>query len=273
LYGPREPGAVPHRRPVLLLLALLVLAGGCKGGDERTAPETTQAPKPPLVYAAVGASETVGTGADQPATQAWPRVLADTLGQGGRQVTFTSLGFGGATVADALASTMPKFEALQPPPDLVTVWLNANDIITEFAVRSGASGTTYEQRLGELVKRLRRGGETTVLLANTPALDRLPAYLGCLEPAGGRCLLPPPLRPLVPKPDVVIAKVEAYNQAIARVAQREGAVLVDLHAASLKVREEGRDAALVSADGFHPSTAGHAAVAEIFAEAARKADV
>ena len=263
---------MPHRRPALLLLVLLVLAGGCKDSDERSAPETTQAPKPPLVYAAVGASETVGTGADQPATQAWPRVLADTLGQGGRQVTFTSLGFGGATVADALASTVPKFEALQPPPNLVTVWLNANDIISEFAVRSGATGSTYEQRLGDLVKRLRRGGATTVLVANTPALDRLPAYLGCLQPTG-RCLLPAQLRRFVPQPDVVVAKVDAYNQAIARVAEREGAVLVDLHAASLKAREEGRDAALVSADGFHPSTAGHAAVAETFAEAARKADV
>jgi len=181
-------------------------------------------------------------------------------------------GSGKTTVADALASTMPKFEALQPPPNLVTVWLNANDIVSEFAVRSGATGSSYEQRLGELVKRLRRGGATTVLLANTPALDRLPAYLGCLEPAG-RCLLPSQLRRFVPQPDVVIAKVDAYNQAIARVAAREGAVLVDLYAASQKAREEGRDAALVSTDGFHPSTAGHAAVAETFAEAARKANV
>jgi lysophospholipase L1-like esterase len=77
----------------------------------------------------------------------------------------------------------------------------------------------------------------------------------------------------VPQPDVVVAKVDAYNQAIARIAEREGAVLVDLHGASLKAREEGRDAALVSADGFHPSTAGHAAVAETFAEAARRAGV
>jgi lysophospholipase L1-like esterase len=260
---------VPRRRPALLLLALLVLAGACKGSDETTGSKATEAPKPPLVYAAVGASETVGTGADQPATQAWPRVLADMLGKDGRQVSFTGLGYGGATVADALASSVPKAEQLQPPPNLVTVWLNANDIIREFAL---PSRVPYEDQLGELVRRLRRGGATTVLLANTPALDELPAYVGCLQPTG-RCLLPANLRQLVPQPDRVVATVETYNQAIARVAVKEGAVLVDLHAASLKAREDGTDAPLVSSDGFHPSTAGHAAVAAIFAEAAKKADV
>lgn len=217
---------------------------------------------------AVGASETVGTGADKPATEGWPRVLADKLGEGGRQVTFTSLGFGGATVADALASSVPKAEQLAP--NLVTVWLNANDLIREFALPGGAP---FEQKLGDLVRRLRRGGATMVLLANTPALDRLPAYLDCLDAAGSRCLLPAGFRRLVPQPDVVVAKVDAYNQAIAAVAQREGAVLVDLHAASLAARAAGNEAGLVSSDGFHPSTAGHAAVAATFAEAAEKAGV
>jgi len=259
---------VPHRRPraLALLLALVLVLSGCK--DPAPAPTAQGAPpKPPLAYVAVGASETVGTGADKPATEAWPRVLTDTLGAGGRQVSFTSLGFGSATVPDALASSVPKAEALQP--NLVTVWLNANDIIREFRL---PGGTPYEQQLGELVRRLRRGGATTVLLANTPALDRLPAYLACLTPTRAGCLVPAILGQL-PPPEVVIAKVDDYNQAIARVAQREGAVLVDLHAASLSARAEGRDASLVSGDGFHPSTAGHAAVAAVFAEAAAKAGV
>ena len=257
------------RRPSrgLLLLVLLVLAAACKDGGGTEQAEVTAPPRPPISYVAVGASETVGTGADKPATEAWPRVLADRLGEGGRQVTFTGLGFGGATLPDALASSVPRAEKLQP--DLVTVWLNANDIIREFRL---PGGTPYEQQLGELVRRLRRGGATTVLVANTPALERLPAYLACLTPERTGCLLPAVLGPL-PPPDVVVAKVDAYNAAIARVAQREGAVLVDLHAASLKARAEGRDAALVSRDGFHPSTAGHAEVAAVFAEAARKAGV
>jgi len=271
----RESWAVLHRRPwalfLSLSLSLLVLAAGCAGDEGGSTTETTRSVKPPLVYVAVGASETVGTGADKPATEAWPRVLADKLGAGGRQVTFTSLGYGGATVSDALASSVPKAEALQPPANLATVWLNANDIIREFILPSTAG--SYEQQLGDLVRRLRRGGATTVLLANTPALDRLPAYRGCLEAAAARCLAPPNFRDKVPQPDAAVAKVADYNKAIAAVAQREGAVLADLHAAGEKARADGTEASLISADGFHPSTAGHAAVAATFAEAAEKAGV
>jgi len=260
---------VLHRRSraVVVLLAL-VLAAGCSGGGGGT-PRATEAPKPPLNYVAVGASETVGRGADKPETQAWPRVLADKLRQGGRQVTYTGLGFDGATVPDALFSSVPKAEAAQP--NLVTVWLNANDIIADFAIPNRPNN--YEPELGELVHRLRRGGATTVLLANTPALDQLPAYVDCLKPAGDQCLLPAAMRSRVPQPPGVIAKVDAYNQAIARIASREGAVLVDLHAASLKARADGTVASLISADGFHPSTAGHAAVAAEFADAAKRANV
>jgi len=247
---------------------MMVLAAACGGGGSGKA-TPTEPPKPPLSYVAVGASETVGRGADKPETQAWPRVLADKLRVGGRQVTFTSFGFDGATVPDALASSVPKAEAAQP--NLVTVWLNANDIIADFAIPNRTNA--YEPQLGELVHRLRRGGATTVLVANTPALDQLPAYSDCLNPAGTRCLLPAAVRGLVPQPPGVVAKVDAYNAAIARVVAREGAVLVDLHAASLKARTDGTVASLISSDGFHPSTAGHAAVAAAFDEAAKKANV
>ena len=264
----RDPGVMSHPRPrvVALLLAALLLLGSCSSSEEAAPPPPPAGP--PLSYAAVGASETVGTGADKPETEAWPRVLAATLG-GRRQVTFTGLGYGGALVADALVSAVPKAEQLAP--DLVTVWLNVNNIIAQTAIGVG-SPATFEQQLGDLVRRVRRGGATTVLVANTPALDRLPAYLACLDPAGTRCLAPA-ARARFPQPDVLNAQVDAYNQATARVAQREGAVVVDLHAASLKARAEGREASLVSGDGFHPSTAGHAAIAATFDEAAKKAGI
>jgi len=255
----------PRLRALALLVAVLLLLGSCS--SEKVAPPPPPA-GPPLSYAAVGASETVGTGADKPETQAWPRVLAATLG-GRRQVTFTGLGYGGALLADALVSSVPKAEQLAP--DLVTVWLNVNNLIAQFAIGVGTAAT-FEQQLGEVVQRLRRGGATTVLVANTPALDRLPAYLACLEPAGKQCLVPT-ARARFPQPDVLNAQVDAYNQATARVAEREGAVVVDLHAASLKARAEGREASLVSADGFHPSTAGHVAIAATFDEAAKKAGI
>jgi lysophospholipase L1-like esterase len=70
----------------------------------------------------------------------------------------------------------------------------------------------------------------------------------------------------VPPPDQLNAMVDAYNAAIARVVQREGAVLVDLHAAG-EVADQHPN--WVSADGFHPNAAGYAQIAAQFAAAYR----
>jgi lysophospholipase L1-like esterase len=68
----------------------------------------------------------------------------------------------------------------------------------------------------------------------------------------------------VPAPDQLNAAVDAYNAAIARVAQREGAVVVDLHSQG-EVPDQHPD--WVSADGFHPDAAGYAQIAARFASA------
>ena len=227
------------------LLSLVV--PGCSSDSKDAAEDAT-------TYVAVGASETVGVGADRPATQAWPEVLRRTaLPEDAR---FVNLGIPGATVATALEKELPQ--AVRLAPTLVTVWLNVNDLVARVPL------ATYEDQLRRLVQGLRRGGATRVLVANTPPLDRLPAYLACRPgaPAGSRCELP-----VVPEPELVRLAVAAYNRVIARVVAAEGAELVDLHAAGLAARSSGAERRLFGRDGFHPSTAGHRAVAEAFAEA------
>lgn len=219
----------------MLVLALVV--GACS--DNQPVAERNDAE--PVVYVAVGASETVGVGAGDP-TLAWPEVFRRTALP--PDARFTSLGVSGSTVAAALEQQVPR--AVEVEPTLVTVWLNVNDL-TRF-VRP----ETYESQLRRLVRRVRRDGETTVLVANTPALDRLPAVTRFgLDPA------------------LIDGVVDAYNQAIDRVVREEGAVLVDLHAASLAARAEGKESGYISGDGFHPSAAGHDAVAAAFAVAYR----
>jgi lysophospholipase L1-like esterase len=208
---------------------------------------------------AVGASETVGYGTPRPEEQAWPQVFARTALPPGTSVV--NLGISGATVGEALAREVP--EAVAARPDVVTVWLNVNDLVAAVAP------ATYEGELGQLVHALRDGGRTTVLVANTPALDRLPAYLACRPnppPSSPPCLVG---RDQLPSPAVVDLAVDAYNRAVAAVAAREGAVLVDLHAALDAARQAGREADLVGPDGFHPSVAGHEMVAAAFAAAYR----
>jgi lysophospholipase L1-like esterase len=153
----------------------------------------------------------------------------------------------GATVASALAEQVPRAERLFP--DVVTVWLVVNDIV------AGVPVDGYEAQLDELVGRLRRAAGGRVLVGNCPYLDRLPAYL--LGRAMG----------MLPEPDEANRIVDAYNTAIDRVAAAHDATLVDLRSASLAARRTGLEPALFASDGFHPSTAGHRALAAVFTAA------
>jgi lysophospholipase L1-like esterase len=230
-------------RAVLLVVIAVLTAGACDvSRPEVLPPPADTGPAP--VYVSVGASETTGAGSDQPLRDGWPRILhRAALPPGSIHV---NMGIPGATVAQALAEEVPT--TIEARPSLVSVWLNVNDLVR------GVSTADYERQLETLVRQLRRGGVTRVLVANTPPLDHLPAY------QLGRILAD------VPAPAAVQAMVTEYNDAIARVVQRTGAHLVDLHAAGMAARAAGTEASLVSRDGFHPSTAGHAKVAEAFGE-------
>lgn len=243
-----------------VLAGLAVAGGSCGAGTEEGEAESGPAaiPSEPIVYVAVGASESVGMGADRPLDQAWPVVLHRTALPPGSELV--NLGVPGATVADAVRTQVPA--AVARRPGLVTVWLNVNDILR------GVPVAAYERQLGELVHALRRDG-AAVLVANTPAFDLLPVSLACRAAGAGSPDCPPPRAGLAP-PAELDDVVGAYNQAVERVAQREGAVVVDLHGAGLAALEEGTAASFVGADGFHPSTAGHRAVAEVFAAALRR---
>jgi len=232
-------------------LALALGAGACARRPLPPAAAPPDRAPPGPLYVAAGASETVGIGAADPLREAWPQVLYRTAT--GPRTTFVNLGVPGATVAEARRDQVPEAVALRP--DVVTVWLNVNDLLAQVPTAA------YEAGLVALLGDLRRGGATRVLVANTPPLDRLPAYLGCRS-APADC----PLAAELPGPDAVVAAVAAYNQAVARAAAATGAEVVDLHALGLAARARGGDGALVSGDGFHPSTAGHAAVAAAFAE-------
>jgi lysophospholipase L1-like esterase len=168
-----------------------------------------------------------------------------------------NFGLPGETTQAALADELPA--ALTVHPTLATVWFNVDDLA------AGVSVADFESRLDGLVGGLRRAGVAQVLVANTPHLDRLPAYAACRPdpPPGVRC----PLGQItLPPPEEVDARVQAYNAAIGEVAAREGATLVDLYAAG-EVPELHPE--YVGPDGFHPSAAGDAAIAATFASAAR----
>jgi lysophospholipase L1-like esterase len=224
------------KRLVGLLAALSAVLAACTNsagsGTSTTAPE-------PVVYTAVGASESVGVGADDPATEAWPRVLARTALP--PDAVFHDVAVSDATAADALRTQVPA--ALATHPNVVTVWLNVNDLIAL------VTAANYEKTLKQIVHALRRDGAAQVLVANTPPVENLPAFnrrFGFLR-------------------QLAVTRVDEYNASISRVVKAEGAILVDLHSAGVRARDDGTLPSLIARDGFHPSTAGHVAIAASFA--------
>lgn len=281
---PRTPaGALirPPRTPagalVRLAAAVLALAGCASGGATVAKGPPVTVAAPAQTYVAVGASETVGIGADDPLSQSWPQVLFHTAFPA--STIYTNVGIPGETVAEALRDELPL--ALSLKPRVVTVWLNVNDALA----RVGASA--YQAQLDQLVHALRDAAgpkRTTVLVANTPPVEELPAYLACIPGGssypgfrpGQRCLVGD--RSELPDVAGVQRIVTSYNAATAAVVTREGAALVDLHALGAAAGapaggSAGGFAGLTGRDGFHPSTAGHAAVAAAFAAVLAKLGV
>jgi lysophospholipase L1-like esterase len=106
------------------------------------------------------------------------------------------------------------------------------------------------------------------MVANTPPLSGLPGYQACLAGTSAPSdafTCPSPL----PTPAAIDAEVAAYNSVVATQVAAAGATLVDLHAADVAAQQRGTLASLISDDGIDPSTAGHAAIAKLFADALR----
>jgi lysophospholipase L1-like esterase len=240
-----------------LTAAALAACGAATPSSPIAAPRIS-APGAPIVYVALGASESAGTGIDDNALRlraAWPQLFFnDALP---RAATYYNFALSGTTTAAALTSELPP--ALSVHPDLATVFFTLDDLVR------GVSPAEYESNLDEIVRQLRRGGRTTVLVANAPHVDNLPAYRACMAPSD-TTPCPLGLDVVVPPPAVVDAAIDVYNAAVKAVATRNGAIVVDLaaHGADLVGHPED-----VAADGFHPSPLGAAAIASLFVSAYR----
>lgn len=185
-----------------------------------------------LIYAALGASDVVGEGADDPESEAWPVVIHSRLPQ---PAVLHRLGMSGSTAEEAIYEQLPRAEAAEP--HLATIWLAVNDYRKQVPLEN------YRKHLDEVVRRM-TGTGARVLVGNLPDLRGIP------ELAEGR------------NPSRLAAQMSEWNNTIAEVVLSNGAYLVDLLVAS-----EGFDedmSMLISEDRFHPSTLGHIALAEIF---------
>lgn len=238
--------ARPHSiATACLLAALLALAlAGCGGSatSTRNSPRVPRSPTPipPVIYVAIGASDAVGVGADDPNTQGYVPLLIARLPAHSQAL---NLGINGNVVHSALTNELPA--AIADRPTLVTVWMVGNDF------RGCTPLDQYRADLNTLLAQLQSQTHARVFVANLPDMSQLPFFQNG-APQAAACLQGQTTAQ-------IRAQVVRWNVAIAAVAAQHGAVLVDLFSSSLAGHPD-----LVSRDGFHPSSAGYKVLADLF---------
>lgn len=203
----------------------------------QTTPTITTSPDKPLVYVALGASDAVGVGSDTPSSQGYVPLLTAHLPKGSHAL---NLGVSGIHLREALSAELPL--ALSSSPDLITIWLVANDFI------GGVAYNDYMQDLATLLSHLHSGTHARIFMADLPDLTRLPAFSNYTAAQKASML----------------AQIVRWNTGIAQQATHYGVTLVDLfkHGSEITAHPD-----YISGDGFHPSPAGYARLADVFWQA------
>ncbi|MEK7860424.1 MAG: GDSL-type esterase/lipase family protein, partial [Chloroflexota bacterium] len=207
-------------------------------------PSGTRRPSPSpgaIHYVAIGASDTVGVGARDPATGSWPARIVALLPPGSTSV---NLGVSGSLAAQAQREQLPA--ALRERPTIVTIWLAVNDLNAQ--VRP----LDYAASLASIVDALVAGTDAAVFVGNVPDLRAVPLYAAS-------------------DPNVLLSQISGYNAAVTAVVGKHPgrAALVDLFTGSTELTSQ----MTVSPDGFHPSDTGYALIAQRFAEAMRRSGI
>jgi len=197
-------------------------------------PAIVHIPSGPITYVALGASDAVGVGSSQPGAQGYVPLVAARLPKGSHLL---NLGISGERLHDALSEELPI--ALSTSPELVTVWLVANDFV------GGVPYDAYIHDLNVLLGKLHANTHASLVMADLPDLTRLPAFANLTATQKAQMLV----------------QIARWNAGIAAAAALYGVRLVDLfgHGSQLTAHPE-----YISGDGFHPSPLAYVQLADLF---------
>lgn len=231
--APQGAGASARTGTTAATVTATVTPAAGTSAPSTSSPSATSAVR----YVAVGASDSVGIGASDPATGSWPARVAQLLPPGG---AFVNLGVSGSVAVQAKDQQLPG--AIAQRPTVVSVWLAVNDM------NATIEPSSYRDALGAIVDALVARTDARVFVGNVPDVRGVPAYKDADK-------------------NVLAAQITAYNEAIAGIVARHPgrAFLVDLYTGSAALVSQ----ITVSADGFHPSDDGYRLIAERFAAAMR----
>lgn len=195
----------------------------------------------PITYVALGASDAVGVGSNKPGSQGYVPLIAARLPRGSHAL---NLGISGIRLHDALNAELPL--ALNTLPQLITIWLVANDFV------DGVNRQSYLNDLTGLLHQLHTRTRARIVMANLPDLTRLPSFSN--ETASQK------LR--------TMQSIVQWDQGIAQIATQNNVTLVNLLQDGSEITAHPE---YISADGFHPSAQGYVRLAELFWQAIQAA--
>lgn len=240
---------LPRRtRPICflwLLVAITLIFSACTSNIPQSNSKTIP-PTPifvttsPVTYVALGASDAVGIGSNIPGSQGYVPLIADHLPKGSHLI---NLGISGIQLHEALSRELPL--ALTTSPNLITMWLVANDFI---------AGVTYEDYLRDLntlVQQIHDSTHARIVMANLPDLTRLPAFSNETASQKSQMLL----------------EIQQWNRGIAQIAKKYDVTLVDLFSQGSRITAHPE---YISGDGFHPSPLGYVQLANYFWQAIKE---
>jgi acyl-CoA thioesterase I len=242
------PAWICRRMSVCLLLLALALAAcnatpgtSVSSTGSGAGPTPTATPVPPVIYTAIGASDALGVGATDPATEGYvPRLIA-RLPKGSLAL---NVGVSGILLHDAVQQELP--EAIAFHPTLITVWLVGNDF------RQCTPLSQYAADLNTLLSQLAARTHAKVFVADTPDMSLLPYFSQDHGVGGGTCV-----------EGAGTAQVRAlalqWNTVIDPIVRQHGDVVVKLFHTDLASHPS-----YISSDGFHPSSEGYAQLADLF---------
>src|SRR5262249_5626610 len=118
-------------------------------------------------YVAIGASDSVGVGARDPATGSWPARVAALLPPGS---AYRNVAGSGSLTDQARVEQLPS--AVREQPNVVTIWLAVNDL------NAGVTPAAHAAALGAIADALVRDTQARIFVGTVPDLRAVPAYAG-----------------------------------------------------------------------------------------------
>jgi acyl-CoA thioesterase I len=273
---------MPRRTLLTPLIALTMAIHGCSSGNSRTpvspTPPAAPAPTPmqDVFYTAIGASDAVGVGASViciplapcPDGTGYVPIIARRLAVG-RTVTLTNLGIPGAVLSPRIQSLGQQYGRSIPgnfldqsvrlvpaTTTVVTIFAGGNDVnAIGTAIDRGAAGNDvpgyiagqvrqFGEELTSLISGVRsRAPNARIVIANLPNLGALPYAQGFTAVQRG-----------------ILTQLSAgFSQQAINPLAAQGIPIVDT-----LCDPRAYDRSYYSSDGFHPSDAGYAFLADGF---------